>query len=64
MTYLHPCDGGCWFCYQKIENEEEYYISCEFDTNLHIQCLVEALKDKNNREAKLIYKELHKENLK
>jgi len=37
---LDPCRGGCWFC---CRGETDAFDG-EFDTNLHIRCLREALK--------------------
>jgi len=42
-----PSQGGCWFCWNR-KNYHPYYISREFDTNYHIECLKEALAYKGN----------------
>ena len=36
---LHPTQGGCWFCHKGGCDS----FSWEFDTNLHLDCLKQAL---------------------
>ena len=38
--YVSPNDGGCWFCHT---NEGEMYFDFEFDTYVHLECVVKAL---------------------
>ena len=40
-TIAAPEHGGCWFC--NIKNEELVF-DTEFDTNVHIECIITALK--------------------
>lgn len=55
---LSPNDGGCWFCHKEIQPEEECAFSVEFDTNLHEDCLKEALeKDPSHPEARTMASE-------
>ncbi|MDF2841679.1 MAG: hypothetical protein K0R00_105 [Herbinix sp.] len=55
---LHPCNGGCWFCHNGFSDLKDKAFSYEFDTNLHISCLLDELRENpNNEEAKLIAKE-------
>ena len=55
---LDPSQGGCWYCHKEIEDDNDCFFSCEFDTYLHLSCLHEAIKDKNDREATIIYGEV------
>ena len=48
-TIAAPEHGGCWFC--NIKNDELVF-DTEFDTNVHKECIMAALKhDPNHREA-------------
>jgi len=51
-----PSQGGCWYCYNK-DNLNDMEFSFEWDTNVHLECLKEALQDPNNEEAKIIARE-------
>ena len=50
MAKLGPTQGGCWFCNQDDEQIPLVFDS-EWDTFVHLPCLVEALKDPDDGEA-------------
>lgn len=51
---LSPSSGGCWFCEQDDE-QEILFFEYEWDTNIHISCLKNALeKDPEDPEAGLM----------
>lgn len=52
MAELHPCKGGCWFCKQDGEREVLHY-DVEFDTYVHINCILNALTE-DNPEAEIM----------
>jgi len=54
-NYLHPNQGGCWFC--KTDEKGESFFSREFDCVVHTECLREAMKQ-GNPEAKIMDREL------
>jgi len=46
---VSPADGGCWYCFMKTS---DMYCSWEYDTNVHGECIREAIvKDPRNLEA-------------
>ena len=51
----YPHEGGCWYCCTK---DDDLVFCCEFDTYVHLECLEEALKDPDNREAQIMKREL------
>ena len=55
MTIL-PNNGGCWFCHEK---NGDLQFCCEFDTYLHIECLLLAKQtdDPENRELQIMLRE-------
>lgn len=64
----HPNEGGCWYCHK---DDGEMVFSCEFDTYLHMECLLkeyQLCKSEDlviNRELQIMMKELcpeYKEN--
>ena len=57
MGKLLPQDGGCWFC-STDDDISGWYLSLEFDSYVHKICLLEALKNEDNLEAKIIAREL------
>ena len=61
MAKLNPCDGGCWFCYTDDEKENLLF-SFEVDSYYHKSCLMKAVKNKRDLEAKAILEELEDEN--
>lgn len=38
---VSPARGGCWFC--CTDDSGSWLFSCEFDCNLHLHCLREAI---------------------
>lgn len=36
MAQVGPVMGGCWYC---GDDEEPLEFCCEFDTNIHMECL-------------------------
>lgn len=53
---VQPSDGGCWYCHTK---DDDLVFCCEFDTYVHKNCALNAIKiDPNDREAQIIYREL------
>lgn len=47
--------GGCWFCGRR---GEEVYFSMEFDSFLHIECLLKTKReDLDGRETDIIFRE-------
>ncbi len=53
-SYCPPERGGCWFC-NTDKDEPDWLYSCEFDTNLHYNCLVTA--DPTNPEVSIMKEE-------
>jgi len=47
-----PNEGGCWFCHKW--DAWTLVAESEFDTNVHLECIVEALKAPDNEEAKIM----------
>lgn len=54
-----PTEGGCWYC---KDDSGEMAFSCEFDTFVHMSCLIEAAKCKEDQEAQIMARELIVEN--
>ncbi|MCF6347933.1 MAG: hypothetical protein L3J20_06505 [Flavobacteriaceae bacterium] len=47
--YVHPNDGGCWFCFKQ---DETLVFDTEFDTFVHTDCIKKVLeKDPKDNEA-------------
>jgi len=34
-----PEHSGCWYCMTDFNSPLGWYMSCEFDTVLHVECL-------------------------
>lgn len=50
--HVSPNHGGCWFCHTQ---GEDMYLDWEFDTFVHLECIIDALKsNKNDSEALLM----------
>ena len=47
----------CSFCNKPILDNEDFFFSEKFDCTVHVECLVNAIKDKNNKEAHIMYEE-------
>ena len=47
---ISPSEGGCWFCFK---DHNPMVLDFEFDTNVHLDCLREALKNPEDEEAKI-----------
>lgn len=60
MAKLSPSSGGCWFCHTDDEKEDLLF-SYEVDSYYHRSCLMEAVKNKNDLEAKAMLEELEYE---
>lgn len=60
---VSPQNGGCWYCHLQDEfGTNGMVFSYEFDTYLHMECLISSLRrDPSDPEARIIAKELHKE---
>jgi hypothetical protein len=57
---IAPKDGGCWYCHK---NDGILYSCWEFDTYIHLECILERKKEieKNNEydpEWEIIAKEM------
>lgn len=46
FDYVSPVDGGCWFCNRS--GGEDFDFDVEFDTNVHLGCIREVLKENPN----------------
>ena len=49
-----PCDS-CWYC-KKFDGEMKF--CWEFDTFVHVACVQQAAKNKEDREAQIIADEI------
>jgi len=47
----------CSLCDQPILDDEDFFFSEKFDCVMHVECLMNAIKDKNNKEAHIMYEE-------
>jgi hypothetical protein len=50
LDIVSPIDGGCWFCNTVTE---EMTFDTEFDTNVHIDCIEDAIRE-GNPEAEIM----------
>lgn len=52
MPKCSPVNGGCWFCGTDDPVDLGWWFCCEFDTNVHVQCVIDA--DKRIQQGEIL----------